>query len=109
MFQIDSVDKYDLKHPKKNKNQIFFKINLINTDEYGKMKGMDKSIATGSPDKRNKTALDLKNDYNLDGEEENENLNNSQTHGQNKKVGEVIKNLLYIYLLIRKEKQEKWS
>jgi len=51
MFQIDSIDKYDLKHPKKNKNSIFFKINMINLDEYGKMKGMFDKSSINSPSK----------------------------------------------------------
>jgi len=50
MFQIHSVDKYDFKHPKKIKNGIFFKINLINPNEFSKMTGMDQSLAN-SPNK----------------------------------------------------------
>ena len=62
MFQIESVDKCEVKHQKKPKNSFFFKVNLMGSDEYGKMKGnFDKSnITSSSPNKSKNKSLIIK-------------------------------------------------
>ena len=56
MFQIESIDKYELNHPKKNKNSVFFKINLINPESFNKING-DKSMTRSILSSPNKSKM----------------------------------------------------
>jgi len=57
MFLIDSIDKFDFKHPKKTKNSYYFKINLINSESeaFGKSRGNNISTATDLTKSSNKS------------------------------------------------------
>ena len=51
MIYILTVDKFDVKHPKKVKNGVFFKIDLINPDDFKNQGKANELSIANSPNK----------------------------------------------------------
>jgi len=102
--QIEFVDKYNFKHPKKIKNGIFFKIDLINPDDIGKRK--DELSTVNTPNKSNSLIYILENRTTLDAKIDHSHALDEDDEGELKK-NITQKKIKKRYLFYYKKKKGK--